>query len=261
MGKLNVQLIVHPNCKLTAIDDNSWVHTPGHEGSLLENLTNYVSLEFLTDNVDKVLDETVIFQEFKHGRDNLLFDSEIPMFKDGVHYYYKMLIPKLDYLFVECGEHPNMYDSLYLKEQTFYYNGCFYYYLGDNIDLDVPTTKQELLEKYAAEIISKSEKLDYLGLYNKCGDQSFFCKKIVFSICKLVQCFVNLQKQILSKSTIDCAEFAELKNQRDFLFSTIYVLDYLKDINNYSEAQRILEQVTACNICDDLDLLNCGCHG
>jgi hypothetical protein len=43
---------------------------------------------------------------------------------------------------------------------------------------------------------------------------------------------------------------------RDFLLSTIYVLDYLKDLNNFAEAQKILNNVIGCFNTTK----SCNCH-
>lgn len=260
MGTLNVQLVIHPSGKVEAIDDNSWLYTPGMEGTLMENITKYVSVEFLTDAENNIKSDTLVFQEYRHNRDNMLSNSELPLFNDGVHYYYKLLIPKLEYLFVEAEglfSAPH-YEELYLANQTFFYDGGFYLYLGDNIILDRPMSEIEIMHEYGADILNNSKALNYIDIYENCGDQSFSCKKILFSICKLLKCFVSLQKEFINDVIYGkCVKSEELENKRNFLLSTIYVLDYLKDIGNYQEAQRIIENISDCQT----STWNCNCHG
>ena len=96
------------------------------------------------------------------------------------------------------------------------------------------------------------------------GDISLYCKKNTFTICNLINCFVSLQRQVMKKElTYSCKKIEDVSKQRDFLLSTIYVLDYLKDIKNFAEAQRIIDSVTECttfcsNISNNSD---CGCNG
>jgi hypothetical protein len=49
---------------------------------------------------------------------------------------------------------------------------------------------------------------------------------------------------------------------RDFLLSAMYVLDYLKDRAEYDKAQEIIDNLPTCQICDSnsLDIVDCGCN-
>ncbi len=61
---------------------------------------------------------------------------------------------------------------------------------------------------------------------------------------------------------MSCDMDTSIRYKRDFLLSALYVFDYLKDTNNYEEAQRILDNLSSCNsLCgEDLDFNNnCGC--
>lgn len=93
--------------------------------------------------------------------------------------------------------------------------------------------------------------------------QTFSFQKVVFSVCKLQKCLVNLQKQIIDnpKSCNECSSTSSVRYRRDFLLSALYVLDYLKDRRNYDEAQRIIDNISGCgSLCEDLTNNNdCGC--
>jgi hypothetical protein len=81
MNLIDIQLIVHPNSKLTAIDDFSYFGI----GDLSDNLQNYVSVEFLefvsTHTVD---DKNTIIVDFEHRREQFGFNSEFVLSKDGM---------------------------------------------------------------------------------------------------------------------------------------------------------------------------------
>lgn len=262
MGRLNVQLIIHPDSKVTIIDDYSIIATPGMQGTLLENLYDYVAVEFLTyKNEIDIEPLSVNITNYKHKHDNLLDNSVLPIFKDGIHYYHKMLIPRLEYLLVENAE-SDLYDSFYLKDQTFYYQKHFYKYNGEDIEFDQPMSKIDALGVYITDILKNSSKVvSYTELYDNCGSQSHFCQKMLFTSCKLAKCFVNLQRKMLDHKVYNPCKSNELTEHRDFLLSSLYVLDYLKDIGHFDEAQRIIDNMVECGeICSDNNF-DCNCHG
>ena len=79
--------------------------------------------------------------------------------------------------------------------------------------------------------------------------------------------YINYQKQTLFKKIESCNKICKEDNEkslRDFLFISVYVLDYLVCIGNYAEAQRILESLSACGeLCNDSVFIssttNCNC--
>lgn len=59
-----------------------------------------------------------------------------------------------------------------------------------------------------------------------------------------------------------CDYNSSLKMKRDFLLSSLYVFDFLKDRQNFEEAQRILDNLGGCSdeICGDNNVKSdCGC--
>lgn len=93
----------------------------------------------------------------------------------------------------------------------------------------------------------------------------FSFHEVLFSICKLQKCLMFLQYKILN-STSNCIGKLSLKNDRltrDFLLAAIYIFDYLKDHNNYDEAQRVLDDLLSCSgsLCpSEYDIKNtCDC--
>lgn len=76
-------------------------------------------------------------------------------------------------------------------------------------------------------------------------------EKSTFSICYLSKCFVTLCNEILNKNLTKCksknSDLEDLIFKRDFVWMTINVIKYLIDLGQLLEAQRILEESSACN--------------
>lgn len=135
MQDLNIHLFVNPSCELVAIDKTSYHNLRYNDGDYLDDLSDHISIEFLSD-VDGIIDRnTINFDEFIGNREYYL-DGNTSVFhfpKDGTFTYYKMLVPKIDHLHKE--------DDIYkTKDQMFYYDSKFYYsdqdFYGDNITSD-----------------------------------------------------------------------------------------------------------------------------
>lgn len=90
----------------------------------------------------------------------------------------------------------------------------------------------------------------------------------VFSICKLRNCLLNKEKDYVSKFLHGCTTNTHCKNSntedviRDFLLSTIFVLEHLICTGQTTEALRILKNIKSCTLCSDNKITtNCGCNG
>ena len=161
-----------------------------------------------------------------------------------------------------------LYNELCLKDAYFYYQGNIYYidYPENNGDfvIDEYLTAVSFIKTYAQFVLSNSVKqsLEDLSENTEIGYQTFFCKKIAFTYCNLIKCFVSLQSNLANSLCNTNCEKTEVYN-RDFLLSTIYVLDYLRDINNFKEAQRILDNINECGgFCKESETLTkCNCCG
>jgi hypothetical protein len=215
----------------------------------------YVSIEYLY-HLDLFDSNSVIIKE-----DDVLSSSILPLICDGTHCYHRFMIPKLEFLLVETDQRDDnnnmLYNTVCINNQLFYYNGNLYYCDKNDLVLDEYMTKSDFIETYIYDIIEMSNNVIISDLENyidKCS-QSYYCKKILFSICNLTKCFVSLQKDLIK----NCSTCTTLDTtNRDFILSTIFVLDYLKDINNFKEAQRILDNITECgNFCSTGNKFNC----
>ena len=88
----------------------------------------------------------------------------------------------------------------------------------------------------------------------------------MFSICKLRNCLLNVEKDYISKFLKECSTNSHCSNDsidvtRDFLLSTIFVLEHLICTGQTVEATRILKNISSCTLCSNNKTTNCGCHG
>lgn len=256
---LDTQLIIHSDCKLTSICHTDFNHINPDINS------KYISVEFLKYK-DKYLYDSCIVKTSK-----IESSSEFALFNDGIYEYNKYLIPTLEYLLVDTDKYDvdgNMlYNELCLKDAYFYYKGDIYYidYSENNGDfiIDEYLTAVSFIQTYEKIVLSNSSKqsLETLSENTEIGNQTFFCKKIAFTYCNLIKCFVSLQSNLANSLCDTNCEKTDIYN-RDFLLSTIYVLDYLRDTNNFKEAQRILDNINECGgFCKSETLTKCNCCG
>lgn len=254
-GRLIIQLFLKPNCQLVAIDNSEYA-------SWGTDISDHVMLEFLVYNTDSTpLASTIRLNKIRHRRDYYLnrFSANFILEKDGTYAYYKLVIPKLEHYISKTIDGINYYT---IDNEDFFYEGHFYQ--GPR------NTTGEVVERTLEECLGVAKQVDnYLDLYNNKGSQTFFYKQMVFSVCKLQKCLVSLQRKMLSDNIPacnfeSCNNDQVLKNKCDFLLSALYVFDYLKDIRNFTEAQRLLENLSTCtSICEeelwDSNYNNCGC--
>lgn len=246
---LNVQLILNSNCTLLTIDHTNYT-------DLEIDLQQHVVLEFLSYNEDPFpLIETIKLNESNYNCSK--FSSEFILSKDGTHSYYKLVIPTLDHFKTSDNKYTNLY------QEVFFYNGIVY---KSNI------SNTELEYNLDFILLNSEEITNYIEIYeliqNNKASQTLYCpKEKIFSICKLQRCLVSLQRQLLFSGINNCGynecnTDKDLRNRRDFLLGALYVFDYLKDIGNFMEAQRILDNLSTCySICgeDLMNLNDCGC--
>lgn len=224
-SRLYVKLAVDKNCYLIAADKSDYK-------SLSEDLVNHVMLEFISNVKEEIINYDL---HIIHYKNEYLATSLITSFllkNDGTYHYYKLIIPTI--------EHFNDTSKYLVANKCFYYNGHFYF---SNHDLN---SIEEV------ETLVPIEDLFILWSYK--DSQSFFWyDENVFSICKLEKCLISLQKKIINMCyTNECITDKDLKYKRDFLLDSIFVLNYLISVKNFTEAQRILDNLSSCgNICED----------
>lgn len=250
--RLLVQLALKPNCQLEAID-----HSPYETWTT--DLVNHVVLEFIVYNKEEApKEDSIVIMPIKTHKDYFYLRRSAPiqLSRDGNWHYYKLIVPCLEHLLDDAS---GLYN---VDEETFYYNGEFY--IGPENNTGIP--KLYTIEEAVA---ASTKSRDYLAIYKYNGSQTFIFQQNVFSVCKLNRCLVNLQRQLINDLTKSCkfkscAVQQELKLKCDLLLSAVSVLEYLIDSKNFTEAQRIIDNLSTCNsICgddvDDFDTNSCGC--
>ena len=87
-------------------------------------------------------------------------------------------------------------------------------------------------------------------LNDNCNTTIFKSSKDLFSICHLWNCYVDICKELLSSNLNKCKKNPDVEDlifNRDVIWMTINVLNYLPEKDQLYEAERILEEVKGCN--------------
>lgn len=90
-----------------------------------------------------------------------------------------------------------------------------------------------------------------------------------FSTCNLKKCFVKICQEIFNSQTSICNKSnvdSSLLYKRDLIWSALNVINYMAEMDQMEEAQRLLEEITQCNgLCSSYGIKKssrgCGCGG
>lgn len=80
-----------------------------------------------------------------------------------------------------------------------------------------------------------------------------------FQTCNLKKCFIDICYQIFDTSSSICNNSkvdSNLIYKRDLIWSALNVIKYMSEMDQYEEAERLLERIVGCN-----GLCNNQCHG
>ena len=83
-----------------------------------------------------------------------------------------------------------------------------------------------------------------------------------FSTCNLKKCFVKICQEIFNSKHSMCSQKEaahSLIYKRDLLLSALHVIQYLAEMDQMLEAQRLLEEITSCNGLCQSSQQNSGC--
>lgn len=84
------------------------------------------------------------------------------------------------------------------------------------------------------------------------------------STCHINKCYYRLIHMLVDEGCSSCNHDSKIMKDRDFLYMTLEVIEYLKSFNNISEIQKLLESVDLCGgFCKSIsnNTSNCGCNG
>lgn len=245
---MKVNVDITKNCKLVAqgVDEKKKVYMEFYR--LLHPCE--VDVESLSNELNNILNpcetiydgktvyvEFVIYEDGNSGfyiSENLDNEFVFDIPKDGLYAYYKIKI----------------YKKEYIEDAT---NNKFYY------DDKIMFGDEEIINP--EDIVNKLD-ISY-GIID-------YCEHPIFSLCKLENCVLSLEKNtILNESndylgTANCNKNDQIKKQRDFLFITLFVLKNLICQKRFVEAKEVLDSISSCeSLCENLKNTksNCGCNG
>lgn len=223
---LNITIDTDKNCKVVIQDNTEYLSesfTGTSKGSFKSSDT--VSVAVLQHNK---LKETVIKNPtyWDHSSQHLTMPVEF----DGWFTVNYIVLPSEEWFNRELQKVSG--SALGLYSIVYFSNGKHIY---KYIDGDIQeTTLEEILEINPINTTLSKTSKDYI------------------SICFLQKCYINLCQQIFNergfspcwnKNTID----SELVYKRDLVWMAINVVKYLTSLNQLSEVERIIEQITSCN--------------
>lgn len=165
---------------------------------------------------------------------------------DGHHTIYHCILPTYEWFQEEMAKE----DNLTTKDIDIYFTD------GENIYTYCDKEIKEVDPSVLANINTENTTISRIE-----SDQ--------FMIFQLYDCYINLCKILFNDLTIRCkksSDFDEITYKRDFLWMTINVLKYQIELGNFSEAERILEEVNYCGgFCNDIEMRynngsGCGCN-
>lgn len=83
-----------------------------------------------------------------------------------------------------------------------------------------------------------------------------------FSVCSLRKCFIKICQDIFDSQTSFCSKNNKSPEiyKRDLIWSALNVIEYMVELDQFEEAQRLLEEITVCNgLCQQNNFDSCGC--
>ena len=181
-------------------------------------------------------------------RDSQVKPVQLPVSFDGWFTVCHIVIPNEKWfqkeLKKETGSALNLYNTVY------YSNGAkIYKYINNEI---TEVSIEELINRNIEDTTISIVKKDYV------------------SVCFLRKCYINLCQQLFNSNIIsECSNNrknnCDLAFQRDLIWMALNVIQYLTELNQLSEAERIIEQLgRGCNgLCkqtfEQLSKSGCGC--
>lgn len=214
--ELNIKILENQECGITVTDCTSYNES-----------IKAAFIEFV------VKDESIIYNIVREVNtpSDIATNTEIPINKDGLYIYHKLIIPTLEYY--KAGDL-----SYNVANKCFYYNQKLYK-SDSNITLDQIDTCEKI-----------SNVSDMLGLVDY-EDVSYYTENL-FILCRLRNCFLQrINLSLLDSVEVDCHLecIKSSKNliARNFMIASLAVLDWLIANKDYDEAKRILNILDSCD--------------
>lgn len=180
-------------------------------------------------------------------RNNEINPVKLPVTFDGWFTICHIVLPNEDWFNNELNKSQSSAISLY--DTVYYSDGYKIYKYIDN----------KSTEASIEEVINRNSE----------GTTISLIKKNYISVCFLKKCYVNLCQQLFNSNILnECSNFSknncETIFQRDLVWMALNVIQYLTELNQLAEAERIIEQLgRGCNgLCKNTNTIpksGCGC--
>lgn len=222
--ELSIKISTNSNCTLNILDETPISNTGYLSNNVIvKNRFQYkdtISIDILvTNKVNSTSIDQSVFSIRKDVRESV----SIPINFDGWFTIYHVVVPTKQWV---LNSELGLYDTVYYSDGTHVY-------------------------KYKNE---KSTIVDLNEIINRNleGTTISLIKKDYVSVCYLKKCYINLCQQLFQQNVIaECSAEktnCELIFQRDLLWMTLNVIQYLTEFNQLAEAQRMIEQISGgCN--------------
>ena len=183
-------------------------------------------------NTNKIELIDILLSEHDECLDKITFNVD----KDGFYIIEHIILPNLKWLENASDEYKAYYETIYVTDNEKVYK-------LNNGALEECTIKEIMERNISGTTIKK-------------------CKINIFFTGNLQQCYINICKNLFNNYLTKCHNNVDTFN-RDFIWMTLNIIDYLVGFEQFMEAQRILENFEKCgNFCSNLHKHNtnsCGC--
>lgn len=212
------------------IDEDVTVITSYDSYKYSESSTLNSIVKISTDKIELI---DVLLSE----HDNCLDSITFKVAKDGFYTIEHIILPNLLWLANASEEYKSYYEHIYVTDNEKVYK------LNDAGVLEECTIKEIMERNIEGTTIKK-------------------CKVNIFFTGNLQQCYINICKIIFNNYLTKCHNNADTFD-RDFIWMTLNIIDYLVGFKQFMEAQRILENFERCgNFCSKFykhNTIGCGC--
>lgn len=245
--KLNIRLLEEQNGDLKAVDST----TIQADNS---NKINRAFIEFVIKNnsiIFNIVNEVIDAADFSPS-------TIINIDRDGLYKYYKIVIPTLDFYKAGDSSYNVITDGI---SRCFYYDKKLYKPREGVTNITLDTLEINCIKIESVKDLWEARLTD---------DNILYYSANYFSIYRLKNCYLNyfnssLVDYINKECNMHCKVDSETMNKRDFIFITMYVLDWLIKNKEFDEASRILNIVNSCDdsFCNGANTFNnsggCNC--
>jgi len=259
MTKLKIQAALSPICGLTITDISGFFdNSTNPNGFLPETNTDPVAVD--TYKISNGYFFNVLLYNVYNQQPLVLNPTEAPYHSDGTQVSYADNFTPILYNLAKDGSYTvkrffliskEFYDanktgSLFTGKEVFYIDGAVIYHVISGSP--VPLTIAEFLSE------------DLTTMTGMQVSSSFI------STCYVNTCYSKVMSLILANDPANCSvDITQLITIRDYLYMTLEVIKYLKEFNNITQIQKLLETTnlcgTVCTSVANVTSSNCGCNG